>query len=241
MGRLLTRMRSGDITPADLPNLALWLDGMDYNTLTFNSGDISQWNDKSGNANHATQGVAAAQPLYVSTGLSGRPTLDFDTSQSLTIADSSSLNYTTMSYFMVLQRQTDTGGVQVAMNRYGAQREFQIAVVANDLFQLQASSNGSTTTHSVDSSVTATTGGAHLVHCCYDGSDIILSVDNEPPVATSMSGIFNSNTDITIGRATGANFMGRISEIIMYTQVLSTSQSNKITRYLAQKWGVTTL
>ena len=43
-------------------NLSLWLDASDASTITLNGSTVSQWNDKSGNARHATQATAANQP-----------------------------------------------------------------------------------------------------------------------------------------------------------------------------------
>ena len=44
---------------------ALELDASDASSLTLVGSNVSQWDDQSGNARHATQGVAANQPLYV--------------------------------------------------------------------------------------------------------------------------------------------------------------------------------
>ena len=49
-------------SPANLADLKLWLDAADTSTITHSSNAVSQWNDKSGNNNHATQGTAANQP-----------------------------------------------------------------------------------------------------------------------------------------------------------------------------------
>jgi hypothetical protein len=48
--------------PTDLSGLEAW-----YKSgvgVTLNGGDVSQWDDQSGNARHLTQGTAANQPLY---------------------------------------------------------------------------------------------------------------------------------------------------------------------------------
>lgn len=42
--------------------VAMLFDASDYASFTFVSSAISQWNDKSGNARHLTQGTAAARP-----------------------------------------------------------------------------------------------------------------------------------------------------------------------------------
>jgi len=44
-------------------NPVLWLDAADTPTITETGGQVSQWNDKSGNANHVSQSNAGAQPV----------------------------------------------------------------------------------------------------------------------------------------------------------------------------------
>jgi len=65
--------------PNDLGSaLALWLDAEDTASITLNGSNVSQWSDKSGNAKHAVQATASLQPAFVSNGLNGRPSLNFD-------------------------------------------------------------------------------------------------------------------------------------------------------------------
>ena len=42
----------------------LWLDAEDNTTITHSSNAVSQWNDKSGNGNHATQATSSKMPTY---------------------------------------------------------------------------------------------------------------------------------------------------------------------------------
>jgi len=51
-------------TPAEITT-ELWLDAADAGTVTESSGQVSQWDDKSGNARNATQTTGANQPDYV--------------------------------------------------------------------------------------------------------------------------------------------------------------------------------
>src|SRR5204863_3227753 len=54
-------------TPATLKGLVLWLDGSDpaaTGTPPANNTAISSWVDKSSNANNATQGTGANQPVF---------------------------------------------------------------------------------------------------------------------------------------------------------------------------------
>ena len=50
-------------TPADISPV-LWLDAADVPTITETGGLVSQWDDKSGNGNHATQATGTLQPVY---------------------------------------------------------------------------------------------------------------------------------------------------------------------------------
>ena len=68
----------GPWNPAQLgADLALWLDADDADTITLNGSDVSQWNDKSGNGNHVSNGAASTQPAYLTTGWNGKPTVSF--------------------------------------------------------------------------------------------------------------------------------------------------------------------
>ena len=54
----------GTFSPGDLgANLWAWWDASDSATITHSLGQVSQWDDKSANARHLTQGTSAAQPL----------------------------------------------------------------------------------------------------------------------------------------------------------------------------------
>jgi hypothetical protein len=59
-------------------NLRLWLKA-DTGVITNSAGHVSQWQDQSGNANHAAQTDANEQPLLASaTGLAGKPVVRFN-------------------------------------------------------------------------------------------------------------------------------------------------------------------
>jgi len=63
-------------TPTQLTP-AVWLDAADSATITLNGSTVSQWNDKSGNDNHVSNGEASTQPAYLTTGWNGKPTVYF--------------------------------------------------------------------------------------------------------------------------------------------------------------------
>ena len=56
---------TSDFVPSDLAPL-LWLDASDSSTVTLSGSLVSQWSDKSGNNNHATQTNSSYMPTYSS-------------------------------------------------------------------------------------------------------------------------------------------------------------------------------
>lgn len=67
----------GGFSPTDLPNLAVWLDAISSPMTVDGSNRVSQWNDLSGNVNHATWGILAGQPTYSATVFNSLPGVDF--------------------------------------------------------------------------------------------------------------------------------------------------------------------
>lgn len=69
--------RFGGFNPATLLPIA-WYDASDTSTITASGGFVSQWNDKSGNAYHATQSIGTRQPATGTRTQNGLNVLDFD-------------------------------------------------------------------------------------------------------------------------------------------------------------------
>jgi hypothetical protein len=69
---------------------SLWLDAADANTITETAGSVSQWDDKSGNARHATQSTPGQKPTYGAVTQNSLNTVTFDGSNdNLDIASTS--------------------------------------------------------------------------------------------------------------------------------------------------------
>jgi len=80
-GRQTTRWgRDGTracFTPLDIRGCQLWL-AADRGVVRGGTGLVSQWSDGSSAGNHATQTSDATKPIWLETGLNGRPALRFD-------------------------------------------------------------------------------------------------------------------------------------------------------------------
>ena len=87
-----------NFTPTDVPNpCLLWFDGRDSTTLTLSGSNVTQWRDKSGNANNITS-FSSTQPTYdASTGL-----LTFTNGTGTTTSSISLTSTTSYSIFYVI-------------------------------------------------------------------------------------------------------------------------------------------
>jgi hypothetical protein len=66
-------VQPADFAPTDITGLTVWLDAQDESTIDLVTGDVQEWRDKSGNANHATAATAGVRPTYVEGPLTNSP------------------------------------------------------------------------------------------------------------------------------------------------------------------------
>ena len=102
-------------TPAQITT-ALWFDASDSATITTVSGAVSQWNDKSGNARHATQATASLRPS-LTTGPAGirSASASLATPPSLTLASTFTLGGD-FTILMVVNRANVSSAIYVPLD-----------------------------------------------------------------------------------------------------------------------------
>ena len=106
-------------SPAAIPGLALWLVG-NKSPLTMNGSAISQWDDFSGNGNHASQGTATKQPAHAGSDVGGLPAADFDgTNDILAVSAAASIDnlWAGGGKFFVVCNSDDTGTFSRIINK----------------------------------------------------------------------------------------------------------------------------
>lgn len=233
VSRLRSRSRSkvsvAFWTPAQITT-ALWLDAADASTITLNGSTVSQWNDKSGNGNNATQSTAANQPTYQATGLNSRPTLSFDGS-----VDGFNLTSGVAAPRSIYVVDSGFGYLFSAATERIA---FGTSVTANTLSWTANSNtpiiNAATITGRTNSTIQFE--GFDLSSTAYaywlDGTSTVSGTGTYPANSFNRIGLkWDSATSIP-------NWTGRVSEIIMTSSVLSTQNRQLIEGYLAWKWGL---
>ena len=204
---------------------ALWLDAADASTITETGGKVSQWDDKSGNNNHLTQGTDASQPTTGTRTQNGLNVLDF-TGDYLTKVFALNQPYT---IFAVVKTDAPSSSLYFFGN-------------TNSSFPYFGTWNGGTWQcynggGSLDSS-TAPDTSYHLLDAISNGASGELFLDG-----TSEDAVGGGSLDLagfTIGgRNSVSSWNGTIAEIIVIDSDPTDAERQIIEGYLAHKWGLT--
>jgi hypothetical protein len=238
----------------------LWLDAADISSITASGGDVSQWNDKSGNSSNFTQGTGASQPKTGTRTLNGKNVLDFDgTNDFLSCPSSTGLfNYlhngtaSTTFFVGVIDDPTADRGLMSS----GAESSDNVGVILyfqSNNKDLAAVARGVSGTNSgvIIDNVTLTPGAGFYLTNKWDADNGTAA--NRYKVALNNGSFLGSNTttnapstsnaskNMQIGSyngATSGNWNGAIGEVIFYDTALSDGDILLNQQYLAAKWAI---
>jgi hypothetical protein len=231
-------------TPAQITT-ALWLDAADASTITLNSTTVSQWNDKSGNARHATQADGANQPTRTLNGLNGKTVLTFNGSNSFLGFSNLTINDNNTYIYSVYSRPTaGTHTLDIASDIFVGSSGRGYGnwwFTDNVLYTILRETSPATFGTHGSSTATGT-----FINGAVRTSSGTQTWRNGTSVGTlqQTSGTFVTGPVFNqIGRVGGSspNFSyhnGTIAEIIMGRESLSDSNRQRIEGYLAHKWGL---
>lgn len=213
----------------------------DASALDLNDGDrIAIWPDLSGNGNDLTQDVASDQPIFLSTGLNGKPTVQFNNSH--LINDSFSLdNVGGATTFIVMQTDDNTVSSSIMTIR-----DFDEGI---DQFEIRFSGNDQDVILTINGSRGAyaplIADSAVLYTATYNSSmSRIYSNGTHVRDSTSVTGDIGAHNMLALGgRPRPGNtpsipYYGRISELIYYSRELSALEIDAVNNYLMDKWGL---
>lgn len=232
--------QSPRFSPLDIPGLALWLDAADTRTLTFTGSNVTQWNDKSPRAYHAT-GYGATTLGAFTSGTTGI-TLNGSTTY-FYASNATAMNTTTaLSAFVVATMSTmgapgfqrllsfgdpDWSGTAncVAFDKYGdsaAKITFERGGYPAPNFTFTPPFNF------VGCTLYTPTGASQFINGSSNAS------------VSGSYGAFNYSL-YNVGRYSGGgsyNWNGMVCEVLAYNTELTTMQRQAVEGYLARKWGL---
>lgn len=230
---------------------ALWLDAADATTITQSGGAVSQWNDKSGNARHVTQGTSANQPLYQVN------TVNNNTMPSLLFDGSNDVLSTTLSTDLSGSFAFIAVASFVTVNQFGALIVSEVASYSNFWATLALGTGaGSRMTSSlfdgannpVAGNTIPTTNVLNLFMgvrdtqaspkkvALYTNGSLTQSVNDTTTSVPSYSALRVGGQVTQINRYANA----RICEVVIVPTFLSVSTRQQLEGYFAHKWGLDT-
>lgn len=250
----------------NISGLQLWLDSADATTLydatsggnlvSADGATVARWQDKSGNGRHATQGTANARPLLKTSVFNSKNVIRFDGSNDfLSVPTSSGLNFGTSGFSVfislrILRNSNNTTGILskddyagtntykgFLINRYDTAGGYGVET-RNRVSGVGPSANARWNQTNI------LTNTSYMFGAERDGRVCRFFVNGlQRSSATEASAVdLTNNVALTIAALNGflpgqfANL--DISEILIYNQVLTTSERTSVQNYLNEKWAI---
>ena len=224
-----------NFTPTAFSGCTLWLDAADSSSISTTSGNVTQWRDKSGNANHTTAGTG--QPTYTS------PFVVFGGSAQLILP----LVFSTDWSIFVVAKTTQTTGTSGQQWYAGAGLfDAEVSNPVNDYGMslvggFLATGVGSSDT-TIQSASAVNTGNLFIAEFLRTSSSGLMSnivTGGTAVTTTGPTGARTGVTRISLGALqTNINyFIGSIAEVVAFNSVVSVTQRQNVEGYLAWKWG----
>lgn len=222
-------------TPAEI-STSLWLDASDGATITESGGKVSQWNDKSGNSRHATQGTLANRPTTGLVTVNGLNAIDFDGADDWLV---------TSGYIPANTSAGDLCAFIVANSTGSADRALlSTRGLTNNGFTFRTNSTTQTAYFHAGATPTLTlaiSAGANVFQFVRDALSVRLGENGSLGSATSLSNYTVSGQNLTIGADSGAGFSrfdGPVCEVVLLESLPTDAIREQIEGYLSWKWGL---
>jgi len=212
-------------TPADIAT-ELWLDADDASTLTMSGSNVTQWDDKSGNARHFSQGTASLQPTTGT--VNGKTSILFDEVDEQRLENGSPVwDSGTHTVIEVFQPLSEFFFINPLTN--GDTTGF-IFVAENN--------SSSTTLNSNMGAVTYRHNGASITFSTRDDAFNTTGQGDPKNILTSTVGDLTTFSTAQVGRYSNIDTLnGHVCEVVVIKGDNASTIAD-VEGYLATKWGI---
>jgi hypothetical protein len=248
--------------PIDFNSCQLWLDAADASSITLSGTNVTQWNDKSGNAYIFTQTTSGFQPTYSTASLNGLNTITFTSANTTYLVGTASTNFmrtNSLSVYGVFRTNDQNSGASVFAKSLagGAAGRILYGVRDSGTPGLINSGIGTSGSNAYANNVSDTyTAGAWRVHgfvsdrsgwttTLFQNGSLIATTTITADTTTNLTtafpmlvGAYNNSSGGANPPQAGYYLNGGIAEILVFNSALTTSQREEVESYLANKWGL---
>jgi hypothetical protein len=252
--RLLRPIASGKFDPRSIAGLVGWWDPSDTATVTTDSGAVSQLNDKSGLARHATQTTPNNRPAYSGT-INGRNVMTFDGSNDRLVTGLESNTLTGYATFFCVCQVDATWSDATANNKTPLYGRNASGAGASYGINLTTATPASGT---LGLSVQWRGAGFNFVGSPPVAKGVPQLLVGRPAATGRLRRVNGSGSEVTSSPpaagtdAAAGNFLhigedptqnrfwsDLIAEVLVYDRDLTLAEIAKIEGYLGKKWGIT--
>jgi hypothetical protein len=228
--RLLRPKATSGFDPKTISGLAVWFDASVSSSVTLNGGNVSQWNDLSGNGRHATQATAGSQPSYSTAALNGK---------NVVVAQDSSRVLKTAAFQAGLPQTVfvvaSTSGQNQGIFQRGTVNSIHALWRSTTFIARRGGSSDATFTASDGYKVFTCVFAINLSRVFVGSTQ---GTDNTTDVTSTIGASTDNRTLALFNLDSILGMVGGIAEFIYYNANLSASDQDKVRSYLSKKWNV---
>jgi len=244
----------GGFRPDDLDNMGAWWDAADIDNDGIeneesNGSTVSTWSDKSGNGCDCT---GYATPTISANFYNSNHAVNLGNGNEYFLTGAcSSLNFTDLTIFVVCENDDNPSDVEmIYAGNYGAGASsnsnrtpllFSNTQSTYDYGGAHRTSGGSYVGVDINPAGIANTDLA-IVELRIDGStDLEIEADGTTGTNATATGSMSSHVRSAIGRNahnTNNPYDGKVAEVIIYTDLLTSQEIDDVRTYLNNKWGL---
>ena len=256
-GQFSRSMLVGNPMKSPIAGYTAWYDASDTSTITLSGSNVTQWNDKSGNAYHLSQATTSRQPRSGINTVNGRNAITYDGTddrlQASTASNWTFLHHTATHTFMVFYTNTAAASQRLMeTSTDGEFRGIMYTIDTNDTVYAECDTgNVSNRPYQMSTTLTVPQPGASYWTFASDPGNATAANRIKIRKNGVAAGGTNTNTatpstsvasyPLTVGgwaKPDSYSLNGYMCEIIIYPSILSDSDRNTVESYLATKWGI---
>jgi hypothetical protein len=244
--KLLTAAGGTPFDPLSIAGCEWWLDASDEATITDSSGAVSQWDDKSGNSRHATQGTSGERPTTGTRTQNGLNVIDFDGTDDGLDYTAFIFNSTGHTLFFVASSDADPSvHAQLFSETENGLTEYCLRLTSTGAINyVLVNSAGSVRLNLAGDDFGTSNPVVFTATLDRNEGPVTVRVNDaaEDSTTWTSSGGY-SFTAASIGTLPNTNgpraWNGWIGEVIVYDTLLDSADQQDVRDYLYSKWGIT--